>query len=46
MLKTSLENPTKLAEIDYVIKMISDEEIISNEFRETYETFKRTLRIK
>ncbi len=46
MLKTSLENPNKLAEIDYVIKMISDEEIISNEFRETYETFKRTLRIK
>ena len=46
MLKASSENPSKLAEIEYVINMISDEEIVTKEFRQTYETFKKTLKIK
>lgn len=46
MLKTALEEPERLKEIDYLLKMITDKEIIPDEFRELYETFKLTLRLK
>lgn len=46
MLKTALEEPERLKEIDYLLKMITDTEIIPDEFRELYETFKTTLRLK
>lgn len=46
MLKTSLEAPERLKDIGYILKMITDKEIIPDEFRETYETFCKTLKIK
>ena len=46
MLKTSLEEPEKLGEINYLMRMIDDEEIIPEEFRRMYETFKTTLKLK
>ena len=46
MLKTSLEEPEKLGEINYLMKMIDDEDIIPDEFRKMYETFKTTLKLK
>lgn len=46
MLKTALEEPARLKEIDYLLKMITDAEIIPDEFRELYEIFKTTLRLK
>ena len=45
MLKTALQEPDRLREISYVMKQISDNEIIPDEFRELYETFRKTLRI-
>lgn len=46
MLKTALEEPERLKEIDYLLKMITNTDIIPDEFRELYETFKTTLRLK
>ena len=46
MLKTALEEPERLTEIDYLLKMIQDKEIIPDEFRKLYETFRTTLRLK
>lgn len=46
MLSTSLENPAKLKDIGYVLKMISDKEVIPDEFRQTYEMFCKALNIK
>ena len=46
MLKASLEEPEKLSEINYLMRMIDDEEIIPEEFRRMYETFKTTLKLK
>lgn len=43
MLKTALEDPARLKEIEYVLKMIHDKEIIPDEFRDLYDTFKKTL---
>ena len=43
MLKTALEDPARLKEIEYVLKMIHDKEIIPDEFRVLYDTFKKTL---
>ena len=43
MLKTALEDPARLKEIEYVLKMIHDKEIIPDEFRTLYDTFKTTL---
>lgn len=43
MLKTALEEPARLKEIEYVLKMIHDKEIIPDEFRALYDTFKKTL---
>ena len=43
MLKTALEDPARLKEIEYVLKMIHDKEIVPDEFRALYDTFKTTL---
>lgn len=46
MLKTALQDPDRLREISYVMKQISDNEIIPEEFRSLYETFQNTLNMK
>jgi hypothetical protein len=46
MLKTALEEPEKIGEIGYLLQMITKEDIIPDEFRELYATFKKTLRLK
>jgi hypothetical protein len=46
MLKTALEEPEKIGEIGYLLQMITKEEIVPDEFRELYATFKKTLRLK
>ena len=46
MLKTSLEEPEKIGEIGYLLQMITKEDIVPDEFRELYATFKKTLRLK
>lgn len=46
MLKTALEEPERLKEIDYLLRMITDTEIIPDEFRELYGIFKTTLKLK
>ena len=46
MLKTALDEPERLREIEYLLRMIEDREIIPDEFRELYETFRTTLRLK
>lgn len=43
MLRTALEEPARLKEIEYVLKMVQDKEIIPDEFRTLYDTFKSTL---
>ena len=45
MLKTALEDPSRLKEIEYVLKMIHDKDIIPDEFRALYDTFKATLNL-
>ncbi len=46
MLRTSLEAPERLRDIDYVLRMITDKNIVPDEFRSTYEVFCKTLKIK
>lgn len=46
MLKTALEEPEKISELGYILKMITKEDVIPDEFRELYETFKKTLKLK
>ena len=46
MLKTALEEPEKLREIGYLLRMITKEDIVPGEFRELYDTFRKTLRLK
>lgn len=46
MLKTSISDPDRLGEIQYITKAIEEEEIIPPEFREMYEVFCNTLGIK
>ena len=46
MLKTALEEPDRLSEIGYLLQMITQKDIIPDKFRELYETFKKTLRLK
>ena len=46
MLKTALEDPARLKEIEYVLKMVHDKEIIPDEFRALYDTFKTTLKLE
>jgi len=46
MLKTSVSDPDRLGEIQYITKAIEEEEIIPPEFREMYSVFCDTLGIK
>lgn len=46
MLKTALEEPKRLNEIGYLLNMITDDGIIPDEFRNLYETFRKTLKLK
>lgn len=46
MLRTAAENPEKLREIDYLLRMVRDQKIISDEFRQMYEIFRTTLKLK
>ncbi len=46
MLKTSISDPDRLGEIQYITKAIEEEEIIPPEFREMYNVFCNTLGIK
>ena len=46
MLKTSVSDPDKLGEIQYITKAIQEEEIIPPEFREMYNVFCNSLGIK
>ena len=46
MLKTALEEPKRLNEIGYLLNMITDDGIIPDEFRDLYETFRKTLKLK
>ena len=46
MLKTSVSDPERLGEIQYITKAIQEEEIIPPEFREMYSVFCNTLGIK
>ncbi len=46
MLKTSVSEPERLGEIQYITKAIEEEEIIPPEFREMYDVFCNTLGIK
>ena len=46
MLKTALESPEKLNEINYLMKTLDDVDIVPEEFRKTYETFRKTLKLK
>ena len=46
MLKTALEEPEKIGEIGYLLQMITKDDIVPDEFRELYATFKKTLRLK
>ncbi len=43
MLKTASNEPQKLNEIDYLITMITDKNIVSDEFREMYQTFRQAV---
>lgn len=46
MLKTALDEPERIGEIGYLLQMITKEDIVPDEFRELYATFKRTLKLK
>ena len=45
MLKTSVEEPERFRDNEYVLKKVTDKEIIPDEFRELYDTFCNTLKI-
>ncbi|MCC8136681.1 MAG: phospholipase D family protein [Clostridiales bacterium] len=45
MLRVSLEEPERLNDIRYVLDMITDTDIIPQEFRDTYEIFCKTPKI-
>lgn len=46
MLKTSVEEPERIKDIGYVLKMVTDKDIIPDEFRKLYETFCNILKIR
>ena len=46
MLKTALEEPEKIGEIGYLLQMITKDDIVPDEFRKLYATFKKTLHLK
>lgn len=44
--RASVEGPERIKDIGYVLKMVTDKDIIPDEFRELYETFCNTLKIR
>lgn len=46
MVCLSVEEPERIKDIGYVLKMVTDKDIIPDEFRELYETFCNTLKIR
>lgn len=46
MLRTSVEEPERIKDIGHVLRMVTDKEIIPDEFRSLYDTFCKTLKIK
>jgi hypothetical protein len=46
MLKTALDEPERIREINYILSKITDEEIVTEDFRNLYLTFKSTLKLK
>ena len=46
MLKTSLNDPDRLGDIKYITQLVEEEDIIPIEFREMYQVFCDTLKIK
>ena len=46
MLKTALDNPEKLKEIEYLLRMVNDQNVIPEEFRRLYDTFRTTLKLR
>ena len=46
MLKTSVDEPERLRDIGYILRMVTDKEIIPDEFRSLYDTFCKTIKIK
>ena len=45
MLKTAATNPEKFKGIDYLIKTISDDGIVPEDFKKMYETFKKVVKV-
>jgi len=45
MLRTSLNEPERLNNIEYVMKHVTNNEVIPDEFRKMYEVFKKSLKI-
>ena len=43
MLKTSVEEPEKFNEIDYLLKAIAKDDVIPPKFEETYKIFKKVV---
>lgn len=46
MLRTALEAPEKLGEIGYLLQMITKEDVVPDEFRDLYATFRKILKLK
>ena len=46
MLKVSAEDPERLSEVGHLLNIITDEEIVPEEFRRLYDMFKKTYRLK
>ena len=46
MLQTAAANPEKFKGIEYLMKTISDDGIIPDEFKKLYETFKKAVKIR
>ena len=44
MLKTAVQDPDKFKGIDYLIKMVSDDDVIPDDFRHLYDTFKEAVK--
>lgn len=46
MLRVSAEDPSRLSEVGRLLNIITDESIVPEEFRQLYDTFKKTYRLK
>ena len=46
MLKAAYSNPEKIKDIEYIIRLIDDDKIVTSEFKNLYNTFKSVLGIQ